>query len=258
MRSARRALSSCSPTRRQGRARPLRLAPPPLRLPRGDRPPGLLEHLEGADHALLVVGVDPRGGGRIDGRELGVERRTPLRARPLFQALAQERIRVGPAEHPVEQRLEIEAGASDEQRAPPAGADGRVRLLGCPQPPTHVAALVGIDEIQGVVRDARALLGRGLGGADVHPAVHEHRVIDTISASSRSASSRAAAVLPTAVGPTRARSVSSGAGSTRFAECTEAAIEGSLAAAPAPPPAGLRSAAGGDHGGRHGVPTIRS
>jgi len=60
-----------------------------------------------------------------------------------------------------------------QQRQPPAGVDvgdgssGASLELGQPD------GLIGVSNVNQVVRDAGALLGRGFGRADAHPAIKE-------------------------------------------------------------------------------------
>ena len=77
---------------------------------------------------------------------------------------------------PAEQRAHVEAGAADDDRQRPrvrTAAIGAARV--CAEA-RGVVALVGIDDVDQMMRHRRALLRRRLAGADVHAAVDLARV----------------------------------------------------------------------------------
>src|SRR5207244_3272965 len=118
----------------------------------------------------------PRGGDWIDQREALVQGVLPDRAEFLDNLAAEIPVSLWAFEKTPQQRFEIQRRAADEQnflaRRTQLGDFGVCRR----EVARHAEFFAGIDEIQEVVRDAAALVGRWLGGADVHPAVERHRV----------------------------------------------------------------------------------
>ena len=92
-----------------------------------------VEQLQRAHDALAVVRVDPLGRPRRAARELGVQRRRPapleLGGPVLARALGRRRSQIELGER----RAQVQAGAADDDRAPPGGQqpiDLGVRELG--------------------------------------------------------------------------------------------------------------------------------
>jgi len=127
--------------------------------------------LDGANELGRVVGVDSRGGCWV---ETGEEAMQPCRAVMLATAL-QTRAKVflsrGTGKEAIREGAQIEAGS--------AGDDGKALARSYPlEGLTSKAAifsggerLVGIGDVDEVMRQACAVGGRGLGGADVHAAI---------------------------------------------------------------------------------------
>ena len=139
---------------------------------------GLLEHLNGADHAAAVVGVQAGGGFGVHSGQAGMQ--ALLAARLVRQGVelgAQAFIPARAAQRqPVHQRLEIQARAAHQNRHPAARQNLRDHLFRRHGIVGHGVGFGGIGHIQHVVRQERALLRRGLGGADVHAPVDLHGV----------------------------------------------------------------------------------
>ena len=185
---------------------------------RRERLPGEPDHLERAHDAARVAGLDARRRVGIDALELGV--RAP-RGRPALAASASSSARTArssPRERAgVDDRLHVQAGAADEQRAlaraPRCRRPRRVPRPGTARPTSRRR----VGDVDQVVRHRGPLGGRRLGGADVEAAVHLHRVdrddLDVAERVRRRAS--ASADLPDAVGPTSARCVSRGSAGRR-------------------------------------------
>ena len=86
---------------------------------------------QGAQYPLRMIGVDAGRGQRIDGVQLGVQRGPAHAARAAVQIPAQGRVGLRQRRQPHEQSAVVEHGAADENRAPPAranGADGGLRI----------------------------------------------------------------------------------------------------------------------------------
>ena len=134
----------------------------------GKRLAGGEEELERADELRGVVGVDAVGGERVKAGEQAMEGGGIAGAEARAEGWVGGRCVV----ETVEQRAEVEAGAAGDDRQAPTGGDGGERLAGVAGPVAGVETLVGIDEVEEVVRDEGAVGGGGLGGADLHAAVH--------------------------------------------------------------------------------------
>ena len=78
--------------------------------------------------------------------------------------------RDGPSNRPSKQRAEVKPGAPGDYRQAAAGCDVRDGLAGQPGKLPGREQLVGIDDVDQVVRNAAALRQRELGGADVEMA----------------------------------------------------------------------------------------
>ena len=133
------------------------------------------EHLQRADDASPVPGIDPsRGGGirraqpfeehaRPDGLELGLE--------PGAHRLVARR------EAEVEEHARhVQPGSPDEDRVRSPREDrvdrgARVALV-----PGHGGVLGDLEHVEKMMRDAAPLVERELGRADVHSAIELHRV----------------------------------------------------------------------------------
>ena len=143
---------------------------------RGQGTAGEPPDFERAPDALRIKGLQPRGRDRIAARELGVQRRPSLPARLRLQRGAHGRIGLGHGVQAVDQGLEIEHGAADQQGQAAArrdGGDQRLRVAG------KLGGAVGLQrvaDVDQVVRHGGAFCGRGFGRADVHAAIDQRRV----------------------------------------------------------------------------------
>jgi len=93
----------------------------------------------------------------------------------VFERLAHRRIR-GREGQVVHHGPEVQAGAPDEQHLAPTAVDRRHRLMCELLVARHCEGLRRLRDVEEVVRDTSAKLGRRLGGPDVHPPVHGRRV----------------------------------------------------------------------------------
>ena len=128
------------------------------------------------DDPADVVRVQPRGRGRIDRREPGVEDRAAEFVGLPLQPAAHGGIDRRTLEQAEEKRFEVERRAADEERrlAPRLdGGDGGLRPV---EPPSHVGRLPRVENVDQVVRHAAADGGGRLGRADVHAPIERHRV----------------------------------------------------------------------------------
>ena len=115
--------------------------------------------LERALHALRVAGREARGRARIDARELGVQRRIAV-ARG-FGGERGTHLRVGRRHRieAVEQRLEVEHRAADQQRQPAARADVTDQAARVGDEARRGIRIGWLDDVDQVVRD-RGAFGR--------------------------------------------------------------------------------------------------
>ena len=120
-----------------------------------------------------LAGSIRAGGDRVEAVEPGVQRR-PCPARPSSSARTSGHC-AGQVEA-VEHRGEVEPGAGDEERPRAARGDVGDRVVVRRAELGDREVVAGIDEVEAVVADRRPLGRRRLGGADVHPPVHLHRV----------------------------------------------------------------------------------
>ena len=150
--------------------------PAPLALPVAQRTPGLLPDLQRTHDPLAIVRVDASRRRRVDLRELRVQLRRAFALVALLQRRPHGHIDVRALEQAVHERLVVEGRAADEQCALAPGRDVGERPFRDSEPLLHREGLARLDEIERVMAHSGEL-GRGrLGGADVHAAVHEHRV----------------------------------------------------------------------------------
>jgi hypothetical protein len=77
---------------------------------------------------------------------------------------------------PGEQRLEVQHGAADQQRPPPARLDFADQARGVAHELGRAVGLQRVADVDQVVRHRRPLGRSRLGGADVHAAVHQGRI----------------------------------------------------------------------------------
>jgi hypothetical protein len=145
-------------------------------LPVVQRPPGRARHLEGTDEALPVGGGEARRAHRIQPRQLATKR--------LATDLGIQRLSVGADlgghgrnfGQALQQRLQIEPGAADDDRQP-AGAPGGVDLgLRQPEPPSSRTALRRRIYSEKPMRDPRLVRRRRPGGQHPQLAVDLHAV----------------------------------------------------------------------------------
>ena len=136
----------------------------------------VVEHLERADDAPDVIGVDERGALGVALREQGVE---PLRAplgRKRLVALARGRPALAGRElHLVDDRVEVEARAPREHGGDAASQRVVDARAGVALEEPDGVVLKGVDDVDHEQGDSPVRRGR-LRGAHVHAAVHLHRV----------------------------------------------------------------------------------
>jgi hypothetical protein len=117
---------------------------------------------------------------RVQGREAPVQALgVALLGRPLrllLELAAQRRVGRRIGEQPFQERADVEARAAHQEHraAAPVDLGGGGPRVG--RVAAGVVRLVGAHHVEQVVRDARALLERRLGGPDVEVAVDLHRV----------------------------------------------------------------------------------
>ena len=145
-------------------------------VPGRERPAADAVDLERALDALAVVRRQARRCHRVDRRELGMQR-GPARARARSSMSARTAGSAsGKRIEAVEQRLEVQHRAADQQRHVAALANRRDRRARVGDEARRRIALGRVDDVDQVVRHGGALGGARLGGADVHAAVDERRV----------------------------------------------------------------------------------
>lgn len=143
---------------------------------------GDLDDFEGADDTAAVARQDRVGGLGVGDGQPGVQRAGAAQGELLLQTGPYLGIRTGEFEV-VDGASDVQAGAADEDgpavlREQRVDAGAREPLvLGDARRHRHV------PDVQQVVGNTAALLGRQLGGADVHPPVELHRVcVDDLTA----------------------------------------------------------------------------
>ncbi len=133
-------------------------------------------HLERALDALRVAGGQARGGDGVDALQFLPQRVEAVARELRGEPGAHLAVGRGQRVEALEQRLEVEHRAADEQRQRAARGDAGDQPLGVGDEARRRVRLGRVEDVDQVVRHARALGGRGLGGADVHAAVDERRV----------------------------------------------------------------------------------
>ena len=147
-----------------------------LRLQMADRPPRGAVDLQRANDTPLVMRVQLGGGQRVDLLQAFVQRRQAGLLEFFLDRVAELPIRRRAAEDAAQQGLQIQRRSPDEQHfAPPAadldhGAPGGFQVVG------DAELVARRKQVQQVMGHALPLLGRRLGGADVHLAIEGHRV----------------------------------------------------------------------------------
>ncbi len=117
-----------------------------------------------------------RRGAGIEALEPLVERLGTGRARLGHERGAERAIRGGSRQEPPDERTVVEARAAHQDRPAAAAPDLPDRRGRVAREPGGIVAVVGLDDVHQVVMDRAALRLRGLGGADVHPAIDLARV----------------------------------------------------------------------------------
>jgi hypothetical protein len=142
---------------------------------RGERAPGDLDHLQGADDPAAVTRQDRAGRGRVESGQPGVQGRGAQAGKLILESSAGNRVRSGKIQV-VERGPDIQTGAADQDGHPAAGHDlvdrgpGELGVVG------HVRGLGHRPDVEQVMRDAQPGGFWLLGGADVHALVELHRV----------------------------------------------------------------------------------
>lgn len=140
------------------------------------RLPAQHEHFERTLDPLRIVRCEPRGRVGVDLREPRVQRGPAIALGFGIERRAHVRIGARQVIEPLRQRLVVQHRAAREQRRAAARGDladqaQRVRAE------TRGRIRIGrIDDVDQVMRHARALVARRLRGADIHVAVDERRI----------------------------------------------------------------------------------
>jgi len=135
-----------------------------------------MPHLQRTLNALAVAGGQARGRHWVHTRQLGMQGRPALLGRLGFDLGAHLGVGGGHVVNAIKQGLEVQHGAAHQQWQCAARADlgdepgGVLHKLG------GAVGLQRIADVDEVVRHGGALVGRGLGGANVHAPVHQGRV----------------------------------------------------------------------------------
>ncbi len=135
-----------------------------------------MPHLQRTLDALAVTGCQAGSRGRVYQGQFGMQRGPALLGGLRFQLRAHVGVGGGHVVNAVEQRLEVQHGAAHQQRQRAARADlghqpgGVLHKLG------RAVGLQRVADVDEVVRHGGKLVGRGLGGADVHAAVDQGRI----------------------------------------------------------------------------------
>ena len=134
-------------------------------------------HFERALDALRVVGIEARGGRGIDrARARRAARANPRGAAPRVEFRAHAGVRAWQRRQPFGQRLEIKHRAAAENRHPAARANVRHACPRIARKRRRRIALGRVDDVDQVMRNARAVAGSRLCGSDVHAAIHLRRI----------------------------------------------------------------------------------
>ena len=152
------------------------VSPSGAAVPGRERPAADAVDLERALDALAVVRRQARRRRRVDRCELGVQRRPARAQRARVDVGTHRGIGLGQGIEAVEQRLEVQHRAADQQRHAAALANRRDRRARVGDEARRRIALGRVDDVDQVVRHGRALGRARLRGADVHAAVDERRV----------------------------------------------------------------------------------
>ncbi len=151
----------------------IRLEPGPERR---EGPAGTHRHLEGAHHPATVGRLHPGRRDRVEGGQPGVQALgAPREVRLGFEGADD----IGePTRHRqlVDDGPQVEPGPAHEQGTMPATLHRAEHVSRFGLKPAQREFLVGVDQVHQVVRHLGPLGATGLGGADVHGAVHAHRV----------------------------------------------------------------------------------
>ena len=134
------------------------------------------KHLQRARNTLRVLRLQARCRHRVDPGQLGMQRRPAGHGGLAGQLGAHARIGFGHGVEPAGQRLEIKHGAAHQERQLAARPDLLHQAFGVGHEFGGAVGLQGIAYVDQVVRHRSQLAGAGLGGADVHAAVHQRRV----------------------------------------------------------------------------------
>lgn len=140
------------------------------------RLPAQHEHFERPLDPLRIVRREPRGRVGIDLREPRVQGGPAIARGFRIESRAHVRIGAGQVVEPLRQRLVVQHRAAREQRRAAARGDltDQAQRVGAE---TRGRIRVGrIDDVDQMVRHARALFARRLRGADIHVAVDERRI----------------------------------------------------------------------------------
>ena len=144
-----------------------------LRMPVRQGLAGLVPDFQRAADALAVVGGEALRGGGIDLAQASVERRPAVAQRFLFDLGADGGIGGRHVVQALEQGLEVEHGAADQQGQVATRLDRLHGGAGVLHEACCAVALQGIDQVDQVVRGYGQFFRRRLGGADVHLAVDQ-------------------------------------------------------------------------------------
>jgi hypothetical protein len=137
-----------------------------------ERTPARAKDLEGTDDPQPIALLDARRGLRVDAGEQPVQAGVaPALGDPL-QAPAEVGIARGPREEPAAERAQVQSRPARHDREAPPALDGIDRRPGQTRIVGGRELLVGIHDVDEVMRHFRPLLRAGLGAPDVEPAIH--------------------------------------------------------------------------------------
>lgn len=143
----------------------------PGRTVRGEGPSGGVVHLQRPEDPIAVIAVNARCSRGIDPGKFCQEWLYPFPVETRLQLLPERLVHPGSAGKTEKVRLEIEGGASREDRCRAATGDlpdESIRLL---DEASNVPPLPGIEHVDEVVRDRGPLSGSRLGRSDIETAV---------------------------------------------------------------------------------------
>lgn len=144
--------------------------------PGGERLSAHFGDFESPQDALGVTRREPPRGGRIDLLQLAGQHLQSLLVQALPELLPYRGIARRSRADPLEERPQVEAASAHDERQPAARLDLVDGLAGPPRELPGRVSLMGLQDVDQVVRDPRPLLRPRLGRADVEPPVGLERI----------------------------------------------------------------------------------